>query len=203
MNPLLYAGIAGPLLFIVVLLVAGATRRDYKPWRHFGSQLALGPGGWIQVANFLVCGLLVLLFAIGLAQTALAASIFLGAFAVLLIVAGIFPTGPVLGHPPGASEAPTMHGTIHVIAGVIAFVLLPVACFVMAWHFAGEAASGGWVAYSIVVGVVVLVSLFAVGGSMAMAQSGRLRNPMPGLFQRIAIITGWTWIAAIAWRLVS
>src|SRR6185437_1615656 len=120
MHQLLYAGVVGPLLFIAVLLIAGATRRDYSPWRHFGSQLALGPGGWVQVANFLVCGSLVLLFAIGLGTRALAASILFGVFGVLLLVAGIFKTDPVLGYPPGASEAQTREGTIHAIAGVLA-----------------------------------------------------------------------------------
>jgi Fe2+ transport system protein B len=206
MHQLLYAGVAGPPLFIAVLLVAGATRRDYVAWRHFGSQLALGPGGWVQVVNFLICGSLVVLFAIGLGQRlqgtrgGLIAPILFAIFGLLLLVAGLFSTDPVLGYPPGASELSTARGTIHTIAGVITFILLPITCFVMAWHFAAEAGSAAWVAYSVVVGLVALFSMITAFGSMGMAQAGRLRNPMPGLFQRVAIIAGWTWIAAVAWH---
>ena len=54
MKKLLYAGIVGPLLFIVIFLLEGLTRPGYSAWRHYVSQLATGDGGWMQVANFLV-----------------------------------------------------------------------------------------------------------------------------------------------------
>ncbi len=63
---LLAGGMVGPLLFIVVLLIEGATRPGYDAWRHFGSQLSLGEQGWEQIANFLVCGVLCVGFALGL-----------------------------------------------------------------------------------------------------------------------------------------
>jgi len=56
-RPLLAGGVIGPPLFVVVLLVEGATRPGYSAWRHYGSQLATGEGGWMQVANFIICGL--------------------------------------------------------------------------------------------------------------------------------------------------
>src|SRR5260370_6809603 len=66
MKKLLYAGVIGPLLFIVVFIVEGLTRPGYSAWRHYVSQLATGDGGWVQVVNFLVCGSLMVAFAIGL-----------------------------------------------------------------------------------------------------------------------------------------
>src|SRR5260221_12460139 len=63
---LLAGGLVGPLLFIVVLLIEGATRPGYNAWRHFGSQLSLGDQGWEQIANFLICGVLCVGFALGL-----------------------------------------------------------------------------------------------------------------------------------------
>ena len=66
MKKLLYAGLVGPLLFIVVFLIEGATRPGYNPWTMFVSQLATGPGAWVQIANFLVFGFLALCFAAGL-----------------------------------------------------------------------------------------------------------------------------------------
>src|SRR5947209_19349437 len=108
MKKLLYAGIVGPPLFIAVFLVEGATRPGYSAWRHYVSQLATGDGGWMQVVNFLVCGTLVLAFAIGLRQAlrgtrgSIGAPVLLALFAVALLVAGIFSTDPALGYPVGA-----------------------------------------------------------------------------------------------------
>src|ERR1051325_11589555 len=100
---LLYAGVVGPLVFIVVFLIEGFTRLGYSQWRHYVSQLATGPGGWAQVANFLVCGTLVLAFVVALRGVtgSVAAPVLLGLFAIGLLVAGVFSTDPALGYPPG------------------------------------------------------------------------------------------------------
>src|SRR6266480_7064824 len=65
---LIAGGAIGPLLFIIVLLIEGATRPGYSALHHYGSALSLGDQGWMQIANFLVCGLLTLCFAVGLRQ---------------------------------------------------------------------------------------------------------------------------------------
>src|SRR6266704_711398 len=104
---LIAGGAIGPLLFIIVLLIEGATRPGYSAWHNYGSSLSLGPGGWVQIANFIVCGLLMLCFAIGLRQVfrtgkgAVWGPLLLGIFGVSLIVAGVFVTDPSLGYPPG------------------------------------------------------------------------------------------------------
>src|SRR5437764_9658183 len=63
---LIAGGAIGPLLFIMVFLIEGATRPGYSAWHNFVSQLSLSDQGWMQIVNFLVCGLLMLCFAIGL-----------------------------------------------------------------------------------------------------------------------------------------
>ena len=63
---LLACGAIGPLLFIVIFLIEGATRPGYSVWQDAVSALELGEGGWMQSATFNVCGLLMLGFAIGL-----------------------------------------------------------------------------------------------------------------------------------------
>ena len=52
---LLLCGVIGPLLFIVVLLIEGATRPGYSVLRNYGSDLELSNQGWEQIANFIVC----------------------------------------------------------------------------------------------------------------------------------------------------
>ena len=206
---LLYAGVLGPLFFIVVFLIEGFTRPGYSQWRNFVSQLATGDGGWVQVVNFYVCGLSILLFAIGLRMTikgtrgGAAAPIMFGVFALGLLVAGTFSTDPALGYPPGQASVQTVHGAIHGVAGLICFTVLAATCFVMAAHFAWVTGEGRWALYSIVVGVVVLVFFFASGFSSQADMSGSWPNAPTGFFQRIAILTGFTWISIVAWRFAS
>lgn len=202
---LLYAGVVGPLLFIVVFLLEGATRPGYSAWRNFVSQLATGPGGWVQVLNFLVCGALVLIFAVGLrsaiagSRGSVGAPFLLGLFAIALLVAGTFSTDPALGYPPGATAVHTSHGLIHGLAGLFAFTLLPAGAFVMAWHFGAER-NARWVIYSASVGALILVLFIAGNVTSTMDQVGTWPNAPTGFLQRIAIIAGWTWIALVAWH---
>ncbi len=208
MRKLLYAGVVGPLLFIAVFLIEGFTRPGYSQWRNFVSQLATGEGGWLQVANFLVFGTLLLAFALGLRQAlrgsrgSIGAPVLFALVAISILAAGIFTTDPALGYPPGQATVQTTRGLIHGLAGLATFTILPAAAFVMAWHFGAAPGARLWVAYSIVVGVVILVC-FALGiAASDMDESGTWPNAPTGIIQRIAIIAGWTWISMVAWHLI-
>jgi hypothetical membrane protein len=200
---LLYAGVIGPLVFIVVFLIEGLTRPGYSAWRHYVSQLATGPGGWVQVVNFLVCGTLVIAFAVGLrgATRSIAAPILLGLFGVSLLVAGTFSTDPALGYPPGAATVHTTHGMIHGFAGLGAFSLLPATTFVTAAWFARHG-SKRWFWYSLAVGLTMIVTFIASTTFSAMDGAGLMPNAPTGFFQRVAIIAGWTWISMVALHLI-
>ena len=203
---LLWAGAVGPLLFVVVLLIEGATRPGYSAWRTFGSSLSLGDQGWMQITNFIVCGLLTLGFAIGLRQVLRSGKgsvwgpILLGLFGLILIVAGIFVTDPGQGYPPGvpALANPTGHAVVHALAGLFVFILLPIATFVMIRRFVGDPTWRGWALYSLLTGIIMLASfiIFQVLGTMD--QNGTLQNAPSGLVQRIGIIAGWVWISLLA-----
>lgn len=201
---LLAGGVVGPALFVIVLLIEGATRPGYNAWRQFGSELGLSSQGWEQVANFLMCGLLCVGFAAGLrlalrgGKGAVAGPIALAVFGAALIVAGIFKTDPGLGYPPGvpALASPTSHGMVHALAGLFVFVSLSVACFALARRFAGDARWRGWAAYSILTGVVVVGSLVFSNAPWLAALE------LAGFIQRIGIFAGWTWIALLAARLL-
>ena len=65
---LLGAGvIAGPL-FVCTAAVQVLTRDGFDLRRHPLSMLALGEHGWIQVINFILAGVLSLIFAVGVAR---------------------------------------------------------------------------------------------------------------------------------------
>jgi hypothetical membrane protein len=185
---LLAAGVVGPALFVIVALVEGATRPDYSAWREFVSLLSLSDQGWEQIANFIVCGLLVFAFALGLPRAlgrgrgAIVGAALLGAFGLLLVVAGVFVTDPSQSYPPGATldRGHTPHGVIHALTGLFVFVTLSLAAFVLARRFAGDPAWRGWTAYSIATGAVALAAFIASVRLSALDDQGSCRAHPPG-----------------------
>jgi hypothetical membrane protein len=203
---LLFGGLFGPVLFTLVYLIEGATRSGYDPWRQAISALSLSDQGWMQIANFLVSGLLILGFAAGLRQVwsrgrgATWGPLLLAVVGAGLIVAGVFVTDPGLGYPPGTPPGPaattTLHGTIHFIGGAISvFAGLPAACLVLARRFAGDPAWRGWALYS--VGTAVLM----VGCFVAFAVTAAGSGPS-GLFERLSLSLGLAWVTLLAIRLL-
>jgi len=207
---LLVGGVVGPVLFIVVFLIEGATRPGYSAWRNYVSSLSLSGQGWEQIANFIVCGLLVFGFsfalrrALGPGKGATAGSVLLALFGLGLVVAGVFVTDPNLGYPPGARMGgpQTWHGTIHGLAGIFDFTMPALAAFVLARRFAGDLAWKGWTAYSIAVGVLMPVLFVVFTASSVLDETGAWPNAPTGLLQRIAIVIGWSWIALMALRIL-
>ncbi|HET8843115.1 MAG TPA: DUF998 domain-containing protein, partial [Ktedonobacteraceae bacterium] len=159
---------------------------------------------WMQIANFIVCGVLVICFAFGLrrvlspGRASLWGPLLLGIFGLCLICAGIFVTDPFLGYPPDAPITATLHGSLHLFVSLIVFISLPAACFVMIRRFVNRPAWRGWVLYSLATGILVL--LFFVLTDV-IANLG-LQAPA-GLFQRITISIGWIWVAVLAFRLLT
>ena len=207
---LLAGGVVGPMLFIVVFLIEGATRPGYSAWRNYVSQLSTGEGGWVQITNFIVCGLLSLGFALAL-WSSWSSSRPTGGFAwgpmlliifgLGLIVAGIFVTDPALGYPPGSplgAQGQTLHGDIHGVAGLLTFGVLAATCFVYAQRFRSDLDWKGWTTYSNVTGAIIALGFIAATVSSVLDERGVVPNAPTGLIQRIAIIAGWGWMALFA-----
>lgn len=207
---LIACGAIGPLLFILVFLIEGATRPGYSAWHNFVSSLSLSDQGWVQIANFLVCGILMLCFAVGLRQVlrsgkgAVWGPLLLGVFGLSLIIAGLFVTDPSLGYPPGThgSGPQTLHGTVHGANAPLAFGSLTIAIFVLARRFARDPVWRGWTLYSLVTGILFVGFFIACLVVAQLDQNGVYPNSPTGLFERIAIIIGWGWIALVALRLL-
>jgi hypothetical membrane protein len=196
---LVAGGVAGPVLFTLVYLVLGATEVGYDPWRRPVSDLSAGGLGAIQVASFVVCGVSVIGFALAFIRSPSPAGgrwapLLLIIVGVALLIAGIFITDPAAGYPGGNhSPTTTVHGAIHLVASVFVFTSLPAACFVMARRYM-RAGLKAWAAYSMTSGILMWSFLLAFGLSNA-------RGGPAGLFERMAIATGWAWISLQAVRL--
>jgi hypothetical membrane protein len=195
--------VAGPL-FVAVFLIEGATRAGYDPLRHPVSSLALGPHGWVQTTNFVVCGLLTLAYAVGLrraskqgARPAAWGPALVGVWALGLLAAGAFRTDPVSGYPPGTPDLPPSHtfaGAVHDGAALVGFAALAVAFVVYGWRFARQRRPG-WAAYTALTTLVFLAAV--VLSSAGFGQNAALVD-LAGLFQRVAVIAALTWLTLLA-----
>ena len=203
---LLLGGVIGPVVFVAAFLVLGATREGYDAARTMVSQLSLGDQGWQMIAAFVVGGVLIAGFAVGL-RGALGGGpgstwgpILVGVAGVGLVVAGVFVTDPALGYPAGAPTgfptASSSHGVIHLLAALGVFVGLPAAEIVMARRFRADG-NGGWALYSwLTAGVGLAAYALAVAGPSGVDAL----LPVVGIMQRISIVVGFGWIAQLAWH---
>lgn len=199
----LWTGIVAGPLFLAVALVAGFIREDYDPARHPVSSLSIGPGGWVQIANFIVAGLLTLVFAVRL-RTGLKASgrrtfagpLLIGVWAVGLLGAGVFVGDPISGYPAGtpATGIHTWHGQLHDVPfSAAGFLAMIAACLVFAYRFATWR-QFGWAAYSGLSGLLVAVGI--VLSSAGFAQGDLV--DIAGLLQRATVAVGLAWLTALA-----
>src|SRR5579871_4863642 len=208
---LLWSGAIGPLLFVLVVLIEGATRPGYNAWQTTISTLSLSEQGWVQIANFYLFGLATLCFAAGLKRvfhTGLASLAGPALFAVVgvgLILTGVFVTDPFLGYPASLPESvpESLHGTIHNFAALAVFLALPVTCFVMGRRFARNPAWRSWATLSRAAGVLVLIFFgwfFTSISAAADAMPGETIHA--GLLERITSMIGCLWMSALAFRLI-
>ncbi|HEX7266437.1 MAG TPA: DUF998 domain-containing protein [Streptosporangiaceae bacterium] len=202
---LLRCGLASGPVFVTAFLLEGAVRDGYRPLRHPVSSLALGSRGWVQAANFAVTGALFLAGAAGLSRAGdpamgtRAGPALIGAAGAGLIGAGVFPTDPVSGYPPGtpgAPRAPSRTGTVHNLAAIPVFLGLPAAalCYSRRSFRAGRPGFG---LYSAGTAITMLATMALAAAGFG--QAPQLVN-LGGLFQRASIVTGFTWLTVLSAR---
>ncbi|QVQ50022.1 DUF998 domain-containing protein [Spiractinospora alimapuensis] len=199
---LLACGLLAPL-FVVVILVEGALRPDYASAHRFGSELALGERGWVQIANFVVTGMLVLAFSAGVRRTlaggraGVVAPVLGVIFGLCLIVGGVFVTDPKPGYPAGSTgvSEPSLAGTIHDANPIPFYLSLIALVVVMAWRFAKDGGPRPLVWYCVASAVLIPVTFALSAGQFDMAtQSGQFH----GLWQRVNLALSLGWIGVVA-----
>jgi hypothetical protein len=184
---LLAAGAVGGPLFVLGVLAQAYTRDGFDPGRHPLSSLALGDLGWLQITNFIVCGVLTLAGAAGLrrALTPGRASTWgprlIGVGGVALILAGIFPADPINGYPAGTPDAVTWHGTVHSLAPAAAGIAGLIAYVAFARRFAADH-EPVWLVWTVATPVVILAT------NAVSAATGDLRALLVGQ----AVGAAWT-----------
>jgi len=197
---LLFCGaIAGPL-FILIVLIQDYARPGFDPRLQPLSLLSLGDWGWVQIVNFVLAGVLNLLYAVGLwrrlhpGRAGTWGPLLIGAYGLGLIAVGVFRTDPADGFPPGAiaSTGPSWHGAIHALGGLFVFLVLAAALAVFGRLFLAR--KERWWAFYCIASAVLLL-LFFFGGINSAVLMAR--------FLRLGTLVGWMAASVIAIKLLS
>ncbi|WP_406284579.1 DUF998 domain-containing protein [Streptomyces sp. NBC_00209] len=191
------AAVAGPL-FLGAGLIQGLTRDGFDFTRNALSQLSLGSLGGIQVAAFLLTGVLLVAGALGMRQAlrdapgGIWAPRLIGVFGASFVLAGLFTADPGAGFPDGAPEARAVsmstHGAIHMFSGMVGYLALCAAFLVLARHFAAQN-QRGWAVSSRIMPAGILVGL--VGSSSTV------------LAFTVGAGLGLLWLTAVTTRLMA
>jgi hypothetical protein len=193
--------VAGPI-YVIVGLIQILIRPGFDIRRHALSLMSNGDLGWIQIANFVVTGLLVVAGAAGIrraiypGRASTWGPLLLGLYGAGLILAGVFVADPALGFPPGTPEDArgiSGRGVMHFIAGAIGFFGLIAACFVFTRRFV-SLHQWAWALYSFATGAVFMASFFGIA-------SGSGKAWIILAFYG-AVVLAWAWISAISLLLI-
>ncbi|WP_181773668.1 DUF998 domain-containing protein [Amycolatopsis pittospori] len=189
--------VAGPLYFLISLTQA-AVRDGFDMTKHPASMLSNGDAGWIQVANFLVTGVLTIAGAIGLSRVlepgrgSFWGPRLLGLFGVSLLFAAVFKADPGNGFPAGTGPATlSTGGILHMAAGSVGFLSLIVATFVFASRFSREG-HRGWAVYSRATGIAFFAAFAGISSGNA--------NAVVMLAFWAAVMLAWGWVTAVIIR---
>jgi Protein of unknown function (DUF998) len=195
---LLGYGVLAGAFYLVVGLAQAVTRDGYDLTRHDLSLLANGPYGWIQIANLILTGMMVIVAAVGVRRAMRpgpAASWgpgLLAGYGIGLVGAGVFVADPAYGFPPGTPDGPpatvSTAGLLHVVLAAVGFACLVAACFVLAHRFAARGRAG-WAWYSRATGLVFLAGFVGIASGSD--------SPAVVLGFWFAVIVAWAWLAAL------
>ena len=189
-----WAGMLGPALFTISFTVNGFLQPGYEPARRYISELSIGPHGWIQIVSFMLLGICLILFALGLRASFprhKASSVLFMVIAVCYFFSGPFVTDPMAMF----DNQQTLHGTVHGILGAIVFSLSAASCFVLWRRFRADENWKSLSAFSLAAGIAmaVLIVLMKIG----QLRAGPLAD-YAGVVQRCCLVTSYVWIFAIS-----
>lgn len=196
----IWAGMLGPLLFVKIFLVEGWLRPGYQPLKMYVSELSLGERGWIQITNFIVFGVLFLLFSRGVAAEFPTGTASRGGPILLTITAICYLlSGPFVMDPANTPrDQMTIPGVLHGILGGIVFTLMPIICFVFLrrfredpkWHF-----FQGW---TLILGTLIAAAVILLTAATKLPDTQNIFTNWLGLIQRTAIVPFMIWIFIFA-----
>jgi hypothetical protein len=191
------AGTIGPVLFGGVLFALSVLEYDFmlgigwqpvaEPAGAWPSGLVLAPYGADQIANFVISGLLLCLFALGLHLEIATRHASTLPGPALLLVAGVAMTLMGFRTDPIERVGPrSLHGLIHDAAFVVFVLAFLAALFFLWWGLRWDARWRGHARYTLATGILAMLLLL-----------------LPGVAYYLFLVTLLAWIEVTAihlWR---
>jgi hypothetical membrane protein len=193
------AGVAGPVIFALVALLHSLLRAHHSFVADPVSALAAGPSGWLQNANFLLFGSLMIAYAIGLhlgirqTRWGSVGVAFLVLSGVGLMWGGVFPSTDAT----GAFDEDRL---LHVPGFVMTFLGGGIGLIAMSRRMARDPRWRGLATYALLSGVAMLV-LIVVGGGLVRPPGAPL-HAWFGLFQWVLLVVWLPCTVVLAFRLL-
>jgi hypothetical membrane protein len=191
------AGVAGPVLFTVLVILQGLLIPAYSHVSLPISALEVWPTGWIQRLNFWVAASLNIAFVYGLHLAVQPARRGATGFPLLVVggiglaLAGLFPWVMVNGVP---TETP-----LHVVGAITTFAATGLGWLMFSRRMSADGRWRGVSRYTMATGIAMLVLFIALG--FFAIDDGTPLHPWAGLLQRILCAVWFTLLIVLAVRL--
>ena len=190
-------GVAGPLLFVVGIVVGGAVTPGYSHLSDPVSQLAATgqPYPFIQMTGFVLFGLAIVATGLGLwrlpltGRAARTGQVLLIIAGTSMVLTGLFRADPM------QQESLTTSGTLHLITAMVLFLSVSAAFLFCARAFRRANGWGDRSRFSLVAGLAAIAFLLTYSVAF------ELQPEMVGLWQRLFAATIVTWFVVVASRL--
>jgi hypothetical membrane protein len=187
------AGIFGVLAFISAIITLQLFGPEIDWTRHYVSEFANGPLGWLFVTAAAVHGLGNLALTAGLRRSLgpgalhTAGVLLFGLAALGILAAAVFPTD-------SGGEARTFAGLVHRVAAIASFPVELISLLLISASFSGSThwrrLAGRSFAWSAIAAATLVWLFLAV-----------FWNKMPGLAERVALATFLVWEFGASWSL--
>jgi hypothetical protein len=194
------AGSIGSALFVIVFTVEGWLRADYNALSTYVSALSLGPRRGVQISNFMVSGILMLVFSRGVAiafrkeKRSQAGPVLLG-----IVSAGMFLSGPFVMDSMGTLPArASVHGLVHGITGSIVFLLMPISVLVCYRPLRTEPRWHTFSSWTLAMGILLTITLIIFTCATKIPASHIIDSHWFGLLQRMELIPFMFWVFTFA-----
>lgn len=199
MAALAVAGIVGPIVFTLLVILQGLLQPDYSHLVLPISALAVFPSGWLQTVNFCLTGALMVAYAVGLhlgirsSRNSVVGPALLMVSGIGLIVAGAFP---MVTDASGALVEPTGHA----VGAILSFLGAGFGLTALSRRMAADPQWRNLAAYALASGIAIVVLFLAMAG-LAVPNEGVLHGWF-GLLQRVVLGIWFPCLIILAVRLV-
>lgn len=190
--------IAGIILYVILDVIAQALPPHYNPISQAESDLAVGPYSIVMTLNFVIRGLLsaslllALIRATARAGRSRAGLVLLGVWTAGAVLLAIFPTDL-------SGSRHTIHGAVHLLVALIAFVSVAAAEVLLSLRFAADPRLRSLQVPAALLAAITVLALLADLVAPVLLPNANVF----GLCERVFLGLALLWMLVVALRLRS